>query len=43
MLNCPNKYDEPVLDETDLVLLKPVSYTQVRDLAARLHPAWKRG
>jgi CheY-like chemotaxis protein len=26
-------------DESDLVLLKPVSFTQLRDLAARLTPA----
>ena len=26
-------------DESDLVLLKPVSFTQLRDLAARLAPA----
>lgn len=30
-------------EEADLVLIKPVSYRQVRDLAARLHPAWKSG
>lgn len=34
---------ELLRDEADFVLLKPISFAQLRDLAARLHPARKTG
>lgn len=34
---------ELLRDEADFVLLKPISFAQLRDLAARLHPTRKTG
>lgn len=30
-------------DKVDLVLIKPISFTQLRDLAKRFHPNWQPG
>ncbi len=34
---------ELLRDEADFVLVKPISFAQLRDLAARLHPSRKTG
>ena len=34
---------ENLREEADLVLIKPISFVQLRDLAARLHPSGGRG